>query len=458
MVDELLARFSVKAPATVMFRSLFSRLFSADGLNQLFSSHRRRQFESPISFSYLVHLLTPVVAGSRKSVNASYLVERCEQSRQAVYDKLQKVEPNVSSALVSRSAEQLRAVLDQAGIQYPDILPGYHTFVIDGKTYNATEHRIEETRRDARAPLPGRAVAVLDTRYRLFTEVECSLNAHRCERKIAEPLLERLQSGAVYIADRNFSDGQLLYYFFNQKSYFIIRQHGTCPSWRELETSEPLTWTADADGNQISEQPIEVRLSDDSWQKTRRICVKLKSPTRDGERLLYILSNLPGRVTAEKIAQAYRGRWKIETCLGHLATALNAEIKTLCYPNAAGLCFCIALMLHNILSTIRALIERHGQLPEKEQAKGREVSFYYLALDIAENQGGMEIAFDADYWETHSQLSLAKYSKLLISIAEKASLLRYLKTTRGPKKKPPGKRKFDGTRHVAVQKLIEQRK
>jgi hypothetical protein len=76
------------------------------------------------------------------------------------------------------------------------------------------------------------------------------------------------------------------------------------------------------------------------------------------------------------------------------------------------------------MSTIRSLLEKHAQLPEKEKAKGREVSFYYLAQDIAENQGGMEIIFDARYW----------------------------------KKKPPGKRKFNGTRHVAVQKLLEQRK
>jgi hypothetical protein len=55
-------------------------------------------------------------------------------------------------------------------------------------------------------------------------------------------------------------------------------------------------------------------------------------------------------------------------------------------------------------------------------------------------------------------MTLAEYAKLLISIASKASLLRYRKNTRGPKKKPPGKRKFNGTRHVAVQKLLEQRK
>ena len=458
MLDELLQRFSEKAPATVMFRSLFSRLFSPDGLNKLFSENRQRQFESAIPFSYLVHLLTPVVAGSRGSVNSSYLANRCEQSSQAVYDKLQKVEPRVSAALVSQSAKQLQEVLDQAKLRHSDILPDYHVFVLDGKTYDATEHRIEETRNDARAPLPVRAVAVFDTRYRLFTDIECSLNAHQCERKIVEPILERILPGAVYVADRNFCDGKILFHFFDKASYFVIRQHGASPSWRKTaETSKTKSQT-DPDGNSVSECAIEIRLSDDSWQKVRQICVELGAPTRNGDGCGYILSNLPPKVSAVEIARAYKGRWKIEACLGHLAQALNAEIKTLCYPKAAGFCFCIALLLHNIMSTIRSLLEKHAQLPEKEKAKGREVSFYYLAQDIAENQGGMEIIFDARYWKKHAKMTLAEYAKLLISIASKASLLRYRKNTRGPKKKPPGKRKFNGTRHVAVQKLLEQRK
>lgn len=457
MIEDLISRFAAKAPATVMFRSLFERLLSEETLNELFSNHRQRQVESPILFSYLVHLVTPVVSGSRRSVNSSYVADRCPQSAQAVYDKLQGIETPVSAALVRGSVEELRAVLNQAKVPHHDVLRGYHTFIIDGKTYNGTEHRILESRSDARAPLPGRAVAVFDTRYRIFTDIECSLNAHRCERKIVEPILDRLISGSLYIADRNFSDGMILSKFFTAKSYFVIRQHGACPSWREKGGSAVKIARPDKFGNKVSEQSIEVALPDGSWKSVRRVCIKLKRPNREGERTIYILTNLPSALSARQIAEVYKARWKIETCLGHLAQALNAEIKTLCYPKAAGFCFCIALLLHNIMSTIRSLLEKHAEVIPEEKDKSNEVSFYYIALEIAENQGGMEIAIDPQYWESQRKLSLASYCKFLVSVAKKASLRRYRKTGRGPAKPPP-KRRFNGSRHVATQKVLDQRR
>ena len=79
--------------------------------------------------------------------------------------------------------------------------------MIDGKTSNATEHRLKERRVDTRAPLPGRAVALFDTRYELLVDIQCDANARRCERKIAEPLLNQLRAGDFYLADRNFPMG-----------------------------------------------------------------------------------------------------------------------------------------------------------------------------------------------------------------------------------------------------------
>jgi hypothetical protein len=457
MIDELIERFSSQAPATVMFRSLFARLFSQEVLDGLFSKHCRQQHESPVLFSYLVHLVTPVVSGSRTSINASYVANRCPQSSQAVYDKLKGVEPSVSAALVCETVQELRAIQDKAKVRRKDLIKGYHTYVIDGKTYNSTEHRITESRFDARAPLPGRAVAVLDTRYLLFVDIECSTNAHRCERKILEPILDRLQAGALYIADRNFSDGIILGKFYQSKAFFIIRQHGACPKWRETDKPRREFERPDGKGGKVSEKQIEVCMPNGSWQVMRRVCVRLKQPTRDGDKTIYLLTNLPSSVTARQIADAYSERWTIETCLGHLAQSLNAEIKTLCYPKAAGFCFCVALMLYNMMSTIRSLLEAHAEVDEKDKEKRHEVSLYYMATEIVENQGGMEIAIDATHWTSYHKLSLANYCKFLISVAKQAKLKRYRKTGRGPIKLRP-KRRFTGSRHVATQKFLDARK
>ncbi len=109
MVVDVIERFSKKAPAAMMFRGLFARMFSDERMNQIFRDHKERQVESETVFSSLIHLLTPVVSGGKPSVHASYQ-EREEQigvSKQAVYDKLQGVEPAVSAALVGVPAAEL---------------------------------------------------------------------------------------------------------------------------------------------------------------------------------------------------------------------------------------------------------------------------------------------------------------------------------------------------------------
>ena len=148
MVVDVIERFSEKAPAAMLFRGLFARVFSDERMDQIFRDHKERQLESPVLFSSLIHLLTPVICGGKPSVHASYQ-EREEQlgvSKQAVYDKLQGIEPAVSGALIAVPAAELAQVLVKAKATKPDPVPGYHTFVIDGKRLNGTEHRLEETR------------------------------------------------------------------------------------------------------------------------------------------------------------------------------------------------------------------------------------------------------------------------------------------------------------------------
>ena len=146
MIDELIARFAKRAPVAVMFRSLFARVFSDQTLDALFSQHSVWQVESKLLFSALVKLLTPVVSGASHSVNASYQMSNCEVSSQAVYDKLKGVESEVSASLVRETVVELRRIQDKSKTLCDDVVPGYHTFVIDGKTYNGTEHRLKESR------------------------------------------------------------------------------------------------------------------------------------------------------------------------------------------------------------------------------------------------------------------------------------------------------------------------
>lgn len=451
---EVIKRFSRKAPAAVLFRSLFARVFSDEQLNRIFHDHKQRQVEGDLLFPVLIRLLTPVVSGGKPSVHASYqeLEDEIGVSHQAVYDKLQGVESPVSAAMVRVPAVALAAVRREAKALKSDPIAGYHCFVIDGKRLDGTEHRLKEMRRMRSSPLPGTILGLLDTRLELFVDVACDPDAYACERKVVLPLLERLEAGALYLADRNFCDGPLIERFLKGNAFFILRHHGRSPRWRTAARSMLTKVGQDSQGGTVYEEVIEVLLPDGSWHPLRRITVRLAQPTRDGDWELHVLTNLPSSVSALRIADGYLERWTIETCLGHVAQALNAEVNTLAYPGAALLCFCLGLTLFNMLSTLEGLLLRFSTATAKPQ-----LSYYYLALEIAETRLGIDIAIDAAYWDQYARMSLAEFVAFAKSVARGANLRRYRKHPRGPKRPMP--KRISGKRrpHVSAHRILEAR-
>ena len=64
----------------------------------------------------------------------------------------------------------------------------------------------------------------------------------------------------------------------------------------------------------------------------------------------------------------------IETAFGHMSTALDCEIKPLCYPKAALFCFACALLAYNAFTIVKgAVAAEHGRA-ESEIAADRQSS------------------------------------------------------------------------------------
>jgi IS4 transposase len=96
--------------------------------------------------------------------------------------------------------------------------------------------------------------------------------------------------------------------------------------------------------------------------------VKLDQATRDGDRELYILTNVPLRkASAKRIARLYRKRWTLETAFQHLEAYFHSEINTLGYPKAALFGFCLALVAYNMLAVVMAALRSvHGDTIDQE--------------------------------------------------------------------------------------------
>jgi hypothetical protein len=183
----------------------------------------------------------------------------------------------------------------------------------------------------------------------------------------------------------------------------------------------------------------------------RHIVIYLDKPTRDGETEIHLVTNLPPRFAARKLADVYRRRWTIEAAFGEIAAALRGEINTLAYPPAALLGFCLALTMYNLLSVIKSAL-RVAHKVDRET-----ISTYHLAEEISCTYRGMMIAIPPPCWEKEfGGLTVAKMASKLIALAKRVNLEHFRKHPRGPKKPPPKKFNKKHRSHVATKRVLEQ--
>ncbi len=192
----------------------------------------------------------------------------------------------------------------------------------------------------------------------------------------------------------------------------------------------------------VSEQPITLTHAQGQTLGLRRVRVRLDRPTRDGEAVIYLLTNLP--------PEAYRRRWRLETAFQVLAVAPNCEIDTLAYPKAALFGFCVALMTYNLMAaTQAALAQAHGA-----ETIEQTFSDYSLAAELEAVVPGMLVALPESYWRPFRTLSEEAFAAWRLELAGRVRLARFQKHPRGPKK-PPTPRVHDPNKpHVSTAKVI----
>jgi Transposase DDE domain len=449
MLPPVFQPFLEKSPVCVMAQAVLENLFQPERLDELFERTAQKQYQRTLVFSSVVELMHAVVLGVEPTVYAAYRKRRTtlKVSDQAVYDKLDGMELGLSAALVKDSAQQAETVINALGARRDPWLAGYRVRILDGNHLSATERRVEELRTVSAAPLPGKVLTVLEPETGLATEVFLTPDGHAQERSLLDEVLESVRARDVWIADRNFCTLKFMFEIAKKLGFFIIRQHGTVKGTlcgRRVFKGEGPT-------GKIYEQTVEFTY-ERKVHKLRRITIELNEATRDGDMSLHLLTNLPVKVSAVKVADLYRRRWTIETLFLEVTTTLTCEIRTLCYPKAALFAFCLALVAANAVAVIKAALRAaHGE------EKADELSGYYLALEVKQVHTGMTIALPPACWEIFRGLAAPRFAMLLKKIAAHVDLEAYRKSPRGPKKPPPKKDPYKNGGHVSTHKLLTER-
>ena len=453
MVKPIVDRFAKKSPICVMARGLMERVLNPDQLDKWFEQTAKEQYTRDLLFSTVFDIMSDVVYGARKSVHAAYQAskEDIRVSVTSLYNKLNGIEVKTSAELVRYAAGEMEEIIERLGGAKPPILPGLRVKLLDGNCIEASEHRIEELRSLAAGALPGKSLVVLDPSLRMPIDVFPCEDGHAQERSLLSDVLSTVEGLDVWIADRNFCTRDFLLGIKRRGAFFVIREHKNLP-WKPLTKEKSI---GRIETGNVFEQYIMITDEFGIEYKFRRIHVRLKKTTRNGDSDIYIITNLSkGAANSKEVAELYRGRWTIETAFQELEAHLNSEINTLGYPPAALFGFCIALIAYMILAVIKAaLASVHGM-----DTVENKISGYYLADEISGTYRGMMIAIPNQDWIVFRQYPNSKLIKVLKQLAANVRLSAFLKHPRGPKN-PVAKRKSDPKHpHVSTARLIAGRK
>jgi len=452
-LSSIFDRFVEKSPLSVMVRGLTERVLNPEQLDEWFERTAEAQYTRDLMFSTVFDIMSDVVGTSHKSVHSAYQASRNEiaVSITSLYNKLNGIEPNTSAELVRYASGETAALIEALGGAQASLLPGFQVKLLDGNCIRNTDHRIQELRTLGAGALPGKSLVVLDPALRIPIDVFPCEDGHAQERSLLDAVLLSVTKNDLWIADRNFCVLSFVNGIDGRDGFFIIRKHGQFPYeclGKEKKVGKIETGT-------VYEQWINVTAEDGTIKKYRLIRVRLDKATRDGDKDLYIVTNLPkSRAHAKTVADLYRKRWTIETAFQSLERDLNSEINTLGYPSAALFGFCVALVVYMMSAVVKAAMSHvHGA-----ETIDKEVSGYYIADELSATYCGMMIAIPSEEWRVFRTFTQNEFVSLLIQLATNMKLFKYQKHPRGPKKKTP-KRKYDPKHpHVSTAKLLAARK
>lgn len=454
LLGKLFDRFVEQAPICVAARATLEAALNPAALDSLFGRTAERQYHRELLFSTCVDLMGLVVSRTHRSINAAYQASAAEiaVSIKSVYAKLANVEPLTSAALVRHTAGRLAPVIRRMKGQLPLPLKGFHTKILDGNHLERTQRRIKPLRDVAAGPLPGQTLVVLDPVLGLAIDVVCCEDGHAQERSLFAEVLTLVHADDLWIADRNFCTTKFLFGIAAKSARFVIRQHASTLTWDKAGGIRRL---GRCDTGKLSEQTLWLTNADGQTLAARRVTITLDRPTRDGEIEIHILTNLTAKeASAKKVAKLYLTRWKIETVFQTLTTVLKCEVNTLGYPKAALFAFCVAMAAYNVYATVKAALRGTHGIETVEQG----VSDFFLADEIAGTYRGMMIAIPAEHWQPLANADAKTLAQLLIALARKASLPRYKKSPRGPKKPKPRRTRFAKAKHIATSRLLTDEK
>jgi hypothetical protein len=298
LLDAVLGRFIAHSPMAVAVRGAFEYALDPTHLDALFEQTVGHRDDRRLLFSTCVDLMATVVCRVKPSIHAAYQAnDHIPVNVTALYARLARVPMTAGRDLVRHTADRLGPVLRAMGGAVQGPLPGYRVKILDGNHLGKTQRRLKLLRDVVAGPLPGQTLVVLDPALGLAIDVICCEDGHAQERSLLDSILETVDDRDVWVADRNFCTTGFLFGIATRSGSFVIRQHATTLNW-ERESEWVLAGRTDTGA--LAEQTIWLTEPGGAELAVRRVRLTLDHPTRDGDGVIEVLTNLPAESAPPK--------------------------------------------------------------------------------------------------------------------------------------------------------------
>ena len=127
LFSPIFVTFTNAAPFCTMTQATLENIFSFDEIDRIFEETAERQINRDLFFSTTVDLMCDVVLGVQPSINAAYNTknDQIPVSITSVYNKLNGVEPQVSTELVQQTAARMKPIIVALGGERRAYAPGW---------------------------------------------------------------------------------------------------------------------------------------------------------------------------------------------------------------------------------------------------------------------------------------------------------------------------------------------
>jgi hypothetical protein len=294
-------------------------------------------------------------------------------------------------------------------------------------------------------------VVLFDPALGMCVDAKADEDAYASEQLLAEPLFEAAQPKDVFVGDRHYCVTRLFLRLDDRKACFVIREHPPQLILQELDKARRI---GRVETGAAFEQSVEVTDGKTGRRlKLRRVIVKLDEPTEKGETEIRLLTNLPARVSAKKIARLYRERWSIERHFDFIKNHLHGQVESLGQPRASIFAMCLSMVAGNALAVVKQTLASIHGAEEVEKLSG-----YYLADEIAGNYRAVSALLNPSELEALSEQSVKCFWNWCRTIARQIRMQAFYAHPRGPKHPPPKKASGKHRHHYSTHRLLEEQK